>query len=37
MSVKSSSNPLSWGQVEADLFVADSAIKKAESLTSKKR
>ena len=36
MSVKSSSNPLSWGQVEADLFVADSAIKKAESLTSKK-
>ena len=34
MSVKAS-NPLSMGQIEADLFVAGSAIKKAESMTSK--
>ena len=35
MSAKTSNNPFSMGQIEADLFVADSAIKKAETMTSK--
>ena len=28
-------NPFSFGQIEADLFMADAAIKKAESISSK--
>ncbi len=34
MNVKSS-NPLSFGQIEADLYMAEVAIRKAESLSNK--
>ena len=30
-----STNPVSFGQIEADLFMADAAIQKSESLSSK--
>ena len=30
-----STNPVSFGQIEADLFIADAAIQKSESLSSK--
>ena len=33
--MSANNNPLSFGQIEADLFMAGAAIDKAESLTSK--